>query len=953
MSPNILWSLTPEHHLRLQATNKRQGCRGTVLSWFSQVSFVFLATMLLSAAFANAATLQICASSLGCTENETEFTPGDTVYITGSGWDGTTSEDVELQITEAPPHGSHVDVLYAVVHEDGTIDSEYIVPGHGGSGQTFTLTATQLSGGSLITAAPIGFSNGTNPVPFTWNTSTWTTPGPSTNPWVRTDRDDYPPGDTVYIAGGGWQPGELVTLEIEETGPQDFHPTETLHAIADAQGNIYAGYVIQDHDLGQSFVLTASGTTGTAETMFTDAANTKVINAQTVSPVTVTITATLYTAANNCTGASSSVGPFSLTSSTLTQITDQNTNGRSVKLSAPASPTSPSGSTFTNWTSPTGGTFAVIGGDPKVICISGTNGNQTDTFVPNYTAAKSDQTITFNALTNKTYGDADFSVSATASSGLPVAFSSQTTSVCTVSGTTVHIVSAGTCTLRASQAGDSSYNAAPNVDQSFTINKANATVVVTPYNVTYDGNTHTATYTITGVNGETGATVGTVDVSNTTHTNAGTYTSDTWSFTGTANYNDIASTTITNIISKADATCSVSGYTGVYDAVAHGATGSCTGVDAGDLSSSLNLGATFTDVPGGTANWSFSGGTNYNDKSGSVGIVINKADASCTVSGYTGVYDAAAHGATGSCTGVDAGGTAAGGSLNLGNSFTDVPGGTANWSFSGGTNYNDKSGSVNIVIQQRPLTVIITAPSAGSLFTATTAISFKGTVDGLVASQDIGFRWAFDGINVTGTSSGSSIEISKILPAGVYQITLTVNPDGTNLNYTTAETNEVNNLENAYVVVYDPNGGFVTGGGWIMSPTGACKLQGCENTTGKANFGFVSKYKKGANIPTGETEFQFKAGNLNFHSTVYEWLVVSGAKAQYKGSGTINGAGDYGFLLTATDGQINGGGGVDKFRIKIWNASGVVYDNKSDVLSDDIDTADPQAINGGSIAIHK
>ena len=76
----------------------------------------------------------------------------------------------------------------------------------------------------------------------------------------------------------------------------------------------------------------------------------------------------------------------------------------------------------------------------------------------------------------------------------------------------------------------------------------------------------------------------------------------------------------------------------------------CYGV-AGDLSaagSSLNLGASFTNVPGGTANWTFTGGTNYNNQNGTAVIVINKATATVTVNGYTGVYDAAAHGATGS-----------------------------------------------------------------------------------------------------------------------------------------------------------------------------------------------------------------------------------------------------------------------------------------------------------------
>jgi hypothetical protein len=155
-----------------------------------------------------------------------------------------------------------------------------------------------------------------------------------------------------------------------------------------------------------------------------------------------------------------------------------------------------------------------------------------------------------------------------------------------------------------------------------------------------------------------------------------------------------------------------------------------------------------------------------------------------------------------------------------------------------------------------------------------------------------------------------------------------------------------------YIVVYDPNGGFVTGGGWIASPAGAYIPDG--TLTGKATFGFVSKYQRGAKQPNGQTEFQFQAASLNFKATVYEWLVISGAKAQYKGSGTINGTGDYVFMVTLTDGQLTGGGGIDKFRIKIWEASSgnVVYDNqlgRSDKLKD----ADPQALSGGSIVIHK
>ena len=94
-------------------------------------------------------------------------------------------------------------------------------------------------------------------------------------------------------------------------------------------------------------------------------------------------------------------------------------------------------------------------------------------------------------------------------------------------------------------------------------------------------------------------------------------------------------------------------------------------------------------------------------------------------------------------------------------------------------------------------------------------------------------------------------------------------------------------------MVCDPAGGFVTGDGWITSPLGAYTPGDLnplyEDTAGKANFGFVSKYQKGKNVPDGNTEFHFNAGDLNFKSASYEWLVVAGARAQYKGSGAING----------------------------------------------------------------
>src|SRR5215208_2680414 len=91
--------------------------------------------------------------------------------------------------------------------------------------------------------------------------------------------------------------------------------------------------------------------------------------------------------------------------------------------------------------------------------------------------AKQNQTITFPAISDKTYGDADFNISATATSGLGVTFTFL--GPCEASATgQVHLTGAGTCTITAAQIGDSNYNAASSVPQSFQIAKASATLAL-------------------------------------------------------------------------------------------------------------------------------------------------------------------------------------------------------------------------------------------------------------------------------------------------------------------------------------------------------------------------------------------------------------------------------------------------------------------------------------------
>ncbi len=111
-----------------------------------------------------------------------------------------------------------------------------------------------------------------------------------------------------------------------------------------------------------------------------------------------------------------------------------------------------------------------------------------------FTVSKASQVITFATLADKTYGNAPFTVTATASSGLPVSFS-VVSGPATVAGNTVTLTGAGTVVLRASQSGSPDYAAADPVDQSFSVAKALATVTLGTLNFVYDGTPKHATAT--------------------------------------------------------------------------------------------------------------------------------------------------------------------------------------------------------------------------------------------------------------------------------------------------------------------------------------------------------------------------------------------------------------------------------------------------------------------------
>lgn len=618
---------------------------------------------------------------------------------------------------------------------------------------------------------------------------------------VKTDKDDYQPGDVVYVSGSGWQPNEPVTFYVRELPAEHFARLVTIDA--DGAGNISGAklFDVEEHHLNVRFLLTAADGVSQAHMTFTDSnpqsiaveaptsvtvapGGTAVFGNVTVKvggnndPCTVTLGVTpLPTGAVPVFGANPStttgadiVTTFKVTTTTSTpdgtftfQVSGTNSDARCQGPGPTASNTitlivkSPAVDTTTT-ASPATATYgdesvallATVDPSPNVGTVVFTIKNGAATVgTPvsgTVTAGVASADFALSGVNAGTYtieaaysGGTGFNPSTNVTTQIPlpdliVGKAASTTTVncgpgpftyngaahepcmASVSGAGLPTqslpvsytdnVDAGTATASATFAETGNHFGSSD-SETFAIGKAATTTAVTcdagPF--TYNGAAQTpCTANVTGA-GELNQPV---TVTYTNNVNAGTATASA-TFAETGNHFS-SSDSQDFTIGKAAATVVVTGYTGDYDGAEHGATGTVTGADAGGvaLGTTLDLGAKFTNVPGGTASWTFNGGNNYTDQNGTVPIVINQAVATVTVIGYTGTYDGAEHGATGTVTGVDAGGAALGTTLNLGAKFIDVPGGDANWSFEGGINYTDQNGTVTITITKATPVVTVT-----------------------------------------------------------------------------------------------------------------------------------------------------------------------------------------------------------------------------------------------------
>ena len=194
----------------------------------------------------------------------------------------------------------------------------------------------------------------------------------------------------------------------------------------------------------------------------------------------------------------------------------------------------------------------------------------------------------------------------------------------------------GSVTASASFAGDSTRTGSSG-GATFAITKASSTTTVScPASATYTGSPLTpCTAGVTGAGGLSQALTPTYTANTDTGTAGAAAT-----FAGDSNHTGSTDSKTFTILGAA-ANCAVVGFNGDYDGLAHRATGACTGLGGDDISEGLDLGASFTDVPGGTASWSFAL-PNYASRSGSAVIAIGPAASSISIQCSDVVYDGAA-----------------------------------------------------------------------------------------------------------------------------------------------------------------------------------------------------------------------------------------------------------------------------------------------------------------------
>lgn len=453
-----------------------------------------------------------------------------------------------------------------------------------------------------------------------------------------------------------------------------------------------------------------------------------------------------------------------------------------------------------------------------------------------------------------------------------------------------------------------------------TVDQATPTCSVTPYHVTFNNSSHTATGSCTGVGGASDVLSG-LDLTGTTHTNAGDYPSDPWSFhDDNGNYKD-DSGTVHDIIDQAPLTCTLNLSVQYSDPVQYPSSiendSDCTGwVDDDGVSvftsNSLDCSPTgnITLAPGTyTDEISCTGvsADNY-DVTVSGDLTVTEEDA--VVSDYSGPSSVLADSSTGKNKDeitID---------VDVKELLDDV-----------GCTGNVCPGD----IRNASVTVTLSPVGGGASYNGTCVPDTSGITGNAYETLPVHCTW----------DAGT-------VPVNAYEVDVNID------NYYTGYTGSYSDV----LVVYDPTLGFTTGGGWFYWPDSAHDTYPGDKT----NFGYNMKYNKKMTNIQGSllmirhledgTIYRIKSNQLGglaiLKGTCNGEASFSG-KATYSAPGEDT-TGNNSFLVYVEDNN-EPGKGYDRFWIQVKDGDGNVLEDVS--LSDQVDEAknDAQIINGGNIVV--
>jgi hypothetical protein len=226
---------------------------------------------------------------------------------------------------------------------------------------------------------------------------------------------------------------------------------------------------------------------------------------------------------------------------------------------------------------------------------------------------------------------------------------------------------------------------------------------------------------------------------------------------------------------------------------------------------------------------------------------------------------------------------------------------------------------VGLDLDAAPVITALSGPTSPVLVGSTQ--SFNATFTDVNAGESHTAKWSWgDGSPDTNDSStGSDSATHAYSAAGFYTVTFTVTDDS-----------GLSDGETLLVAVYDPAAGQVTGNGTYGVGTA---------------FSLSARYRPSGTTLSGTTTFS--APGVSFASTSTSWLIVSGNRGTYSGSGTYNGTGGFTYLVSVLDGGVPGS--KDRIRLQVSDSTGtVVYDTQPGASIDALPTT---ALTSGNVIV--